>query len=101
THFDTTRANIEFSGATAIDIPIKEGRDTSLIHPFKGNMDVAALDRLLKEHKGNVGAVILTVTNNSDGGQPVSMANAEGVAAICKQQCVLFLSSSCSIAENS
>ena len=101
THFDTTRANIEFSGATAIDIPIEEGRDTSLIHPFKGNMDVAALDRLLKEHKGSVGAVILTVTNNSGGGQPVSMANAEGVAAICKRHGVLFLLDCCRIAENS
>jgi tryptophanase len=101
THFDTTRANIEFSGATAIDIPIAEGRDTSLIHPFKGNMDVAALDHLLKEHKGNVGAVILTVTNNSGGGQPVSMANAEGVAAICKRHGVLFLLDCCRIAENS
>jgi tryptophanase len=101
THFDTTRANIEFSGATAIDIPIAEGRDTSLIHPFKGNMDVAALDGLLKEHKGNVGAVILTVTNNSGGGQPVSMANAEGVAAICKRHGVLFILDCCRIAENS
>ena len=101
THFDTTRANIEFSGATAIDIPIKEGKDTSLQHPFKGNMDVAALDQLLKEHKGHMGAVILTVTNNSGGGQPVSMANAEGVASICKRHGVLFLLDCCRIAENS
>lgn len=101
THFDTTRANIEFSGATAIDIPIAEGKDTALEHPFKGNMDIAALDHLLKEHKGHVGAVILTVTNNSGGGQPVSMANAEGVAAICKRHGVLFLLDCCRIAENS
>jgi len=101
THFDTTRANIEFSGATAIDIPIAEGKDTALQHPFKGNMDVAALDLLLKEHQGHVGAVILTVTNNSGGGQPVSMANAEGVAAICKRHGVLFLLDCCRIAENS
>jgi tryptophanase len=101
THFDTTRANIEFSGATAIDIPIPENKDTALQHPFKGNMDVAALDMLLKEHKGHVGAVILTVTNNSGGGQPVSMANAEGVAAICKHHGVLFLLDCCRIAENS
>ena len=101
THFDTTRANIEFSGATAIDIPIAENKDTALQHPFKGNMDVAALDMLLKEHKGHVGAVILTVTNNSGGGQPVSMANAEGVAAICKHHGVLFLLDCCRIAENS
>ena len=64
-------------------------------------MDVAALDQLLKEHKGHVGAVILTVTNNSGGGQPVSMANAEGVAAICKRHGVLFLLDCCRIAENS
>ena len=101
THFDTTRANIEFSGATAIDIPIKEGKETALQHPFKGNMDIAALDLLLKEHKGHVGAVILTVTNNSGGGQPVSLANAEGVAAICERHGVLFLLDCCRIAENS
>ncbi len=101
THFDTTRANIEFTGATAIDIPIAEGKDPALQHPFKGNMDVAALDALLKENKGHIGAVILTVTNNSGGGQPVSMANAEGVSAICKKHKVLFLLDCCRIAENS
>lgn len=101
THFDTTRANIEFSGATAIDIPIAEGQDTALDHPFKGNMDVGELDRLLKEHKGKVGAVILTVTNNSGGGQPVSLANAEGVAAICERHGVLLMLDCCRIAENS
>lgn len=101
THFDTTRANIEFTGATAIDIPIAEGRDPALMHPFKGNMDVAELDHLLKEHKGHVGAVILTVTNNSGGGQPVSMANAEGVASICRRHGVPFLLDCCRIAENS
>ena len=101
THFDTTRANIEFTGAKAIDIPITEGRDPAMQYPFKGNMDVAALDHLLKEHKGKVGAVILTVTNNSGGGQPVSMANAEGVSAICKRHGVFFLLDCCRIAENS
>lgn len=101
THFDTTRANIEFSGATAIDIPIAENADTALKHPFKGNMDVGELDRLLKEHNGHVGAVILTVTNNSGGGQPVSLANAEGVSAICKQHGVPLMLDCCRIAENS
>lgn len=101
THFDTTRANIEFSGATAIDIPIAEGQDTALQHPFKGNMDVGELDRLLKEHKGHMGAVILTVTNNSGGGQPVSMANAGEVSAICKRHGVLLMLDCCRIAENS
>lgn len=101
THFDTTRANIEFTGATAIDIPIAEGRDPALEHPFKGDMDVDELDRLLVQHKGHVGAVILTVTNNSGGGQPVSMANAERVAAICKRRGAHFLLDCCRIAENS
>ncbi len=101
THFDTTRANIEFTGATAIDIPIAEGQDPALQHPFKGNMDVGALDQLLKQHKGHVGAVILTVTNNSGGGQPVSLANAEGVSSICKRHGVPFILDCCRIAENS
>ena len=101
THFDTTRANIEFTGATAIDIPIPEGRDTALEHPFKGNMDLDELERLLEQHQGQVGAVILTVTNNSGGGQPVSMANAEGVSALCSRHAVLFLLDCCRIAENS
>jgi tryptophanase len=101
THFDTTRANIEFSGATAIDIPIAEGKDPALEHPFKGNMDLQALALLLAEHNANVGAVILTVTNNSGGGQPVSMANAAGVARLCKEHGVLFLLDCCRVAENS
>jgi tryptophanase len=101
THFDTTRANIEFSGATAIDIPIAEGKDPALEHPFKGNMDLAALQQLLDEHRGHVGAVILTVTNNSGGGQPVSMANAEGVSRLCREHGVLFLLDCCRVAENS
>ena len=101
THFDTTRANIEYSGATAIDIPIPEGRDPALEHPFKGNMDVAALERLLGEHGSAVGAVILTVTNNSGGGQPVSLANAAAVSAACKRHGVRFLLDCCRIAENS
>ncbi|MDP4268028.1 MAG: tryptophanase, partial [Bacteroidota bacterium] len=76
THFDTTRANIEYSGATAIDIPVKEALHPSLIHPFKGNVDVAKLEETISKYKPeNIGAVIITVTNNSGGGQPVSMAN--------------------------
>jgi len=100
THFDTTRANIEFSGAKAIDIPIAVGRDPKAEHPFKGNMDVEALERLLAEHGAHVGAVILTVTNNTGGGQPVSMANATEVAATCKRHGVRFLLDCCRIAEN-
>jgi len=102
THFDTTRANIEYSGATAIDIAIAEGRDTALEHPFKGNMDTVGLQRLIAEHgAGNIGAVILTVTNNSGGGQPVSLANATEVSRICREHGVLFLLDCCRIAENS
>ena len=101
THFDTTRANIEFSGATAIDIPIAEGLDPSFEHPFKGNMDVVALERLLTQHGSAVGAVILTVTNNSGGGQPVSLENATTVSTICARHGVRFLLDCCRIAENS
>jgi len=101
THFDTTRANIEFSGADAIDIPIPEGTVPSLEHPFKGNMDLKKLESIIKE-KGskNIGAVILTVTNNSGGGQPVSMENTKGISAICKKYNVLFILDCCRIAEN-
>ena len=101
THFDTTRANIEYSGAEAIDIPIPEGTQPATIHPFKGNMDTIRLSTLIAE-KGaeNICAVILTVTNNSGGGQPVSMANAEEVARICKKHEILFVLDCCRIAEN-
>jgi tryptophanase len=102
THFDTTRANIEYSGATAIDCLIPEGKDPGRIHPFKGNLDTGQLEKLIRKHgAGNIGAVILTVTNNSGGGQPVSMANAGKVQEICRQYNVLFLLDCCRIAENS
>lgn len=100
THFDTTRANIEYSGAEAIDIPIHESHDMALLHPFKGNIDTDALKTLIKKHGKNVAAVILTVTNNSGGGQPVSMANAREVRDICKQAGVLFILDCCRVAEN-
>lgn len=102
THFDTTRANIEFSGAEAIDIPIEEGKNPAIFHPFKGNMDVVELEKIINE-KGakNVSAVILTVTNNSGGGQPVSMENAKAVSAICKKYKVNFFLDCCRVAENS
>lgn len=101
THFDTTRANIEFSGATAIDIPTLDALDTDNEYPFKGNMDTGKLQKLIKEHGAkNIGAVILTVTNNSGGGQPVSMANAKEVSRICQKNAVLFILDCCRIAEN-
>jgi len=101
THFDTTRANIELTGATAIDIPVPQAADTSLIYPFKGNMDVARLKELISKYgEKNIGAVILTVTNNSSGGQPVSMENTKEVSEICLQHGLLFILDCCRIAEN-
>lgn len=101
THFDTTRANIEFSGAEAIDIVIEEGKNPREFHPFKGNMDVIKLEALIQE-KGaeNIGGVILTVTNNSGGGQPVSMENARKVGEICKKYGVYYFLDCCRVAEN-
>ena len=101
THFDTTRANIEFSGATAIDCPIDEAHHPSLDHPFKGNLDVTKLETLIKQYDAkNVSAVILTVTNNTGGGQPVSMENTKAISSICKKYGVLFIIDACRIAEN-
>lgn len=102
THFDTTRANIEFSGAEAIDIPCREAKDHENDFPFKGNMDIEQLENLVAKYQPqNISAVILTVTNNSGGGQPVSMQNAIEVAAICKKYDILFIIDACRIAENS
>ena len=101
THFDTTRANIEFSGATAIDIPIPENKNPALLHPFKGNMDIGLLlENIEKYGAENVAAVILTVTNNSGGGQPVSMENARQISVICKKNGIRFILDACRIAEN-
>ena len=101
THFDTTRANIEFSGATAIDIPIEEGKHPKVYHPFKGNIDIKLLEEnIIASGPENIGAVILTITNNSGGGQPVSMQNAREVGKICKRYGVLYLQDMCRIAEN-
>jgi tryptophanase len=100
THFDTTRANVEASGATAVDLVIPEGRDPSTIHPFKGNMDVAALDRFLGEHRGDVPVVFVTVTNNSGGGQPVSLENLRAVRAVCDSHRVPLFLDACRFAEN-
>lgn len=102
THFDTTRANIEFSGATAIDIPVPEALDYSSSYPFKGNLDTVKLKKHINDIGAeNIAAVILTVTNNSGGGQPVSMENAREVSKICKTNHVLFILDCCRIAENS
>lgn len=102
THFDTTRANIEYSGAAAIDIPVAEATDFSSEYPFKGNIDINKLERTINElGEKNIAGVILTVTNNSGGGQPVSMRNAMEVSRVCKQHDILFILDCCRIAENS
>jgi len=100
THFDTTRANIEFTGADAVDLVISEGRDPSLIHPFKGNIDIDVLDRLLSDHASDVPLVMITITNNSGGGQPVSMANLRKTREVCDQYGVPLFLDACRFAEN-
>jgi tryptophanase len=100
THFDTTRANVEYRGATALDIPNADAHDPEVIKPFKGNMDLDALRQLLDENPGRVPLVMLTVTNNSGGGQPVSMANIRGASEICRDYGVPFFLDACRFAEN-
>jgi tryptophanase len=101
THFDTTRANVEFTGAEAVDLPIPEALEPSLDHPFKGNMDLDALDRLLAARGADaVPAVFVTITNNSGGGQPVSLENLRGVRAVCDRHGVPFFLDACRFAEN-
>jgi tryptophanase len=101
THFDTTRANVEFTGADAVDFVIPEGRVPSADHPFKGNMDVAALDAFIGERgSADVPAVFVTITNNSGGGQPVSLANLRDVRAVCDKHAVRLFLDACRFAEN-
>src|SRR5919202_3551988 len=101
THFDTTRANVEFSGAEAVDVLIPEGRVPAFEHPFKGNMDLNALEALIAERGAeNVPCVMLTVTNNSGGGQPVSLENIRGTRAICDRHGIPLFLDAARFAEN-
>jgi tyrosine phenol-lyase len=99
-HFDTTRANIEVEGAEARDLVIAAGRRPSVIHPFKGNVDLEALERLLTEQGDRVPLVMVTITNNSGGGQPVSLENLRGVRALCDRFRKPFVLDACRFAEN-
>lgn len=101
THFDTTRANCEFVGAEAVDIPIPEAKEPAHLHPFKGNMDVACLKELINRHGAKkIPLVMLTITNNSGGGQPVSMANIREVKQICAEHGIPVYIDACRFAEN-
>jgi len=100
THFDTTRANVEFTGAEAVDLVIAEGRDPAALHPFKGNMDLEALEKLLVERAADIPVVFVTVTNNSGGGQPVSLENLRGVRSLCDRFGVPLFLDACRFAEN-
>jgi len=101
THFDTTRANCEFVGAQALDLPIPDAKEPAKFHPFKGNMDTARLAELLdREGPKKIPLVMLTITNNSGGGQPVSMANIREVKQICKKHGIPFYIDACRFAEN-
>ena len=101
THFDTTRANIEFNGARAVDLPIPAAADTQARLPFKGNLHVEALESLIgTEGPSKIPLVMITVTNNSGGGQPVSMANLRAVREITQRHGIRFYLDACRFAEN-
>ncbi len=102
THFDTTRANIEYTGAQAIDIVCKEAEDVEADSPFKGNINLEKLVQIIEDQGAkNIAAVVMTVTNNSSGGQPVSMENMKAVRKICDKYQLMMVIDGCRIAENS
>jgi tryptophanase len=101
THFDTTRANVERTGAEAVDLPIAQARQAATQHPFKGNMDVEALQALVKAvGRERIPLVMLTITNNSGGGQPVSMENVRAVKTVCERHSLPLYIDACRFAEN-
>lgn len=99
-HFDTTKGHIEFRKAHAVDCTIDEAADTELYHPFKGNVDPAKLEAFLSKHADRVPFVIVTITNNTAGGQPVSMENLRAVRAICDRFGKMLIFDSARFAEN-
>jgi len=100
THFDTTRANIEALGGIAVDIPVAVARVPSDQSPFKGNIDLAALESLLRDKLDEIAAVMITVTNNSGGGQPAALENIRAASALCRRAGVPFFLDACRFAEN-
>jgi tyrosine phenol-lyase len=100
THFDTTRGNIEASGAEALDLPTPEARDFASLHPFKGNMDVAALEALLAARSAEIPLIMITMTNNAGGGQPVSLENLRAVHRLARTFGKPLVIDGCRFAEN-
>jgi tryptophanase len=101
THFDTTRANLEFTGAQAVDLLSAAARDTQTVLPFKGDMDIDALEALIAEHgRERIPLVMVTITNNSGGGQPVSMANLRRIREVTRRHAIPFYLDACRFAEN-
>jgi len=101
THFDTTRAHVEHNEAEALDLVIDEGREPKTIHPFKGNMNIEKLEKVVQETGAeNIPVIMITTTNNSGGGQPVSMENIKAVSAVAKKHSIPFFIDACRFAEN-
>jgi tryptophanase len=101
TFFDTTRAHVELAGATALDCAVPEAADTDTFYPFKGNMDIERLEKVIAERgERNIGVIVMTVTNNSAGGQPVSMQNIRQTAAVAKKHHIPFVIDAARYAEN-